>query len=658
MYKNTWKNYLSGLYRRIWWFDVIYPFILSASLFTGLTYLIYHGEKHRSISGKVELNFIEFSLRAASPRPIVNSNEVVTVTLKDFDLKYLEYYSHRGYRDVSIQEYAKLIANLLKHGANYIVISWIHGQKDIPYERYLPLLKVLKNKPKNSKIVFAVQPFVKDYIPKELGVYAEVMEADPCQRGIQTVCIYQSHWEDWIIQEIVRDVWTAKSESRERQVISQNLPRIFPSYLLYFNNVYEFQDFSYTEINDIWFPEAYFKDKKIFMGNGLIQNRLGDYVALGRVGTTLTRKDQDPPSIVGTPYHKYWAQIAQLFIDDALIAVIPSWLSFSIAIIFAITITLCLAYLGGPASLAAYLCVAILAPLFNAILIRFFHLYMPIFDTIFAGLSTFIIVTFAKLSLESFRHWQLHLQQKENEEIADIKGNFISLVSHNLNTPVAKMQGILDILLKLPMKNRVSVDLERASRLVARIQLSIRAVLVATAVEDGKLNYQPMNIDAIMREFKSIMLSPLKRLGFSISMELESESEDLSKIPLRFDKRSLVGTIGSLIVLLFPHDDRPVTVSLNLRIDEHLEGDDMIEILICELNCLDNWFSPIISTYLKGKEQHEASHRLLLGATLLEDVSANLVKQLVGAHKGSIHLLEDPVKNSGKILLKLLPEPK
>ena len=169
----------------------------------------------------------------------MNSNEVVTVTLKDFDLKYLEHYSHRGYRDVSIAEYARLISSLLKHGANYIVISWIHGQKDIPYERYQPLLEVLKNKPKDRKIVFAVQPFVKDYIPKELGVYAEVMEADPCQRGIQTVCIYQSHWEDWIIQEIVRDVWQAKSEQREKQVISQNLPRIFPSYLLYFNNVYE-----------------------------------------------------------------------------------------------------------------------------------------------------------------------------------------------------------------------------------------------------------------------------------------------------------------------------------------------------------------------------------------------------------------------------------
>ena len=653
---NNMKNYLSGLYRKVWWFDVIYPFILSASLFSGLTYLIYHGEKHRSISGKVELNFIEFSLRAASPRPIVNSHEVVTVTLKDFDLKYLEHYSHRGYRDVTISEYARLISNLLKHGANYIVISWIHGQKDIPYERYLPLLNVLKEKPKDRKIVFAVQPFVKDYIPKELGIYAEVMEADPCQRGIQTVCIYQAHWEDWVIQEIVRDVWSARSEQREKQVISQNLPRIFPSYLLYFNNVYEFQDFSYTELNDIWFPEDYFRDKKIFLGNGLIQSRLGDYVALGRVGTTLTRKDKDPPSIVGTPYHKYWAQIAQLFIDDALITVIPSWLSFSIAIIFAIIITLCLAYLGGPASLAAYLCVAILAPLFNALLIRFFHLYIPIFDTIFAGLSTFIIVTFAKLSLESFRHWQLHIRQKENEEIADIKGNFISLVSHNLNTPVAKMQGILDILLKLPLDKAIGLDLDRSSRLVARIQLSIRAVLVATAIEDGKLNHEPMTLDAIMREFKSLMFSPLKRLGFTIDINLDSDVEELSQFPLRFDKRSLVGTIGSLIVLLFPHDDRPVSVSLRLWIDEFVESNETSELFVCELRCLDKWFSPIISSYLKGKEKQEASHRLLLGATLLEDVSANLVMQVIHTYKGDLRLVQEG--SGGKILLYLRPQVK
>lgn len=648
--KSKIKNAIFSWYLKIWWLDVLYPFVLSAALFSGLTYLIYHGEKHRSISGQVESHFLYFSLRAASPRPLKVKNKVVTVSLREFDLKYLDFYEHRGYRDVTLQEYAKIIETLLQKGARYIVLNWMHGQKEAP--DYTPLVQVLKSAPKDAKVVFGVQPKLQDYIPGELRKYAVVVESDPCALDVQVMCIYQSHWEDWIIQEVVRDTWSDKSIILEKQVISKNLPRIFPSYILYLNNVYDFQEFSYTEINDIWFSDDYFKDKAVFMGNSLVQKRLGDYVQLGRVGTSLTARDKDPRS-VGTPYHQFWAQIAQLFIDNSLVTVIPEWLSFSLAIVLAIVITLILAYLGAPAALGLYLSVAILAPLLNALLIRFFYLYIPIFDTIYAGLSTFILVTFSRLSLESFRQWRLSFQSKEDQEVADVKGNFISLVSHNLNTPVAKMQGMLDVLSQLPVKSEIKKELIRAGALVAKIQLCIRNVLVATAIEDKRLNHEPMNLFAIQKEFLSLMMPPLKKMGIKVDLKLPSSHEQLAHIPLHFDKRALATAIGSL-TLLFSEGrvDDSDKILLTLEVLEYQTKDQsgIRECLVCALSSTGPGISEVIREYLL-KPVSRDNHRNLLGASLLEDVSSHLIKRIVKTYNGELIIPSEKDKKEIKITL-------
>ena len=651
----SWYSRFLNWYHKIWWLDVLYPFVLSAGLFSGLTYLIYHGEKHRSISGQAESHFLYFSLRAASPRPVKVRNKVVTVSLQEFDLQYLNYYEHRGFRDVTMEEYARLVEALLKKGAKYIVLNWMQSGKDIP--DYKPLTDVLKRAPLNSKIVFAVDPKIQGYIPADLRKYGVVLESDPCALDVQVMCIYQSHWEDWVIQEVVRDTWKNKTQDRERSVISRNLPRIFASYILYLNNGYDFQEYSYTEINDIWLSEQYFSDKFVFVGNSLVQKRLGDYVQLGRVGTSLTSRDKDP-RIIGTPYHQFWAQIAQLFIDDSLVTVVPEWMSFSLAIIFAIVITLCLAYLGAPAALGLYLTIAILAPLLNAILIRFFYLYLPIFDTIYAGLSTFILVTFSRLSLESFRHWRLNLQSLEDEEIADVKSNFLSLVSHNLNTPVAKMQGMLDILTQLSPGRNLGDAITRAASLLAEIQLSIKIVLVTTAIEDLSLKHEPMNLSAMRREFQASLLPPLRRMGVIVDFKTPPHDDQNSMIPLHFDKRVLSTALGAMVLLCFEHGTcatGEVCIALCISENKRSISDDTEADLILEVSCRGK-------KQVDSREEHALQSKLSVGRirskrdqSLLNEVSASLLKKTVLVYRGKLNYQEHT--GAIKVNAELTPSP-
>ncbi|MCB9228551.1 MAG: HAMP domain-containing histidine kinase [Deltaproteobacteria bacterium] len=642
----------SRWYLNIWWLDVLYPLVLSGVLFSGLTYFIYHGEKHRSISGKAESQLLYFSVRAASPRIVRVPDRVLTVSLQESDLRSVDSYEYHGFRDVTMPEYARLIQKILDSGGRYIVVNWMHSQKRIP--DYQPLVHVLKNAPEGSKIIFAVPPKLQDFVPEDLFRYSVILESDPCAMDVQVMCVYQSHWEGWVIQEIVRDSWQSRTVMRERQVISKNLPRIFSGYILYLNKESDFKDYSYSEIlaaENI--SDKTFRHKMIFIGNSLIQDRLGDYVQLGRVGTSMTERDSDP-RVAGTPFHQFWAQIAQLFIDDALVTVVPEWLSFSLALIFAIIITLCLACSGVPVALGVYLSIAVLAPLVNALLIHFFYLYIPVFDTIYAGLSTFILVTFFRLSVESFRQWRLDCQSQEDEEIADIKSNFISLVSHNLNTPVAKMQGMLDILGQLPLLPELSADIQRAGSLVAGIQLCIRHVLVMTAIEDRRMNHEPMSIMGIRKEFQSYMNPPLRKFGIHVRMkELRSDSMD-ELIPLHFDRRVLMAVIGSMVLFSVKSErTQSAEVELSFEIKDQVPAfsENGRSRMALWISCEGQWVDPHILAFLSSVQDGDLL-QMNPDSGLLEDISSRFLKQALEIYRGKIscqHLSDQRVLLSSEL---------
>ncbi|GAG95417.1 unnamed protein product, partial [marine sediment metagenome] len=148
------------------------------------------------------------------------------------------------------------------------------------------------------------------------------------------------------------------------------------------------------------------------------------------------------------------------------------------------------------------------------------------FDAIYAGLTTFLFAAFGKLSYQNFQRWRLEEAEKTFELTADLKRNFISLISHNLNTPIARMQGLVDVLLAKTADQAIHEDLSSAGQLVARLQVGIRSVLVSTAVEDRSLNNVPMTLKTFEGEFLNVVGSFLEKLGRSVVFEYGDCEED------------------------------------------------------------------------------------------------------------------------------------
>ncbi len=75
-------------------------------------------------------------------------------------------------------------------------------------------------------------------------------------------------------------------------------------------------------------------------------------------------------------------------------------------------------------------------------------LYLSVANDVLAILATYIVFIGYKMSVQEVLQWQTLRQTQVLREVDRIKTNFLSLFSHDLKTPIAKIQGIIELLLR------------------------------------------------------------------------------------------------------------------------------------------------------------------------------------------------------------------
>lgn len=567
------------------------------------------------MSSQIDTQILHWSLWLAGPRKIEKPSSIITVSLNENDFRQLSQLHIRDHQETSINNYYYLIDQLLKLGAKTIFVHWQADAfpKETNYNLFLNLHYKAKQMGKN--IYWAIHPPLIKNLPTDFRQEAFILEADPCESYIQIMCVFDNKWTNWIMQIIPTLYWqeAKQDENNFFPVLSTNLAPESPAYLLHYNSINDFQDFSFESIiHPTKSTARHVADKIVFVGNDLIQGQDGmtKTVDIGRVKTVSTPYNS-PTRRTGIPLHKFWAQHAQMFIDNALIGIAPFETSLTLAMLLASLILFLLYSYGAMNSLSSILFFACTVPFLNILAIRFFNIYLPIFDCLFAGLSAFVLGTFAKLSLESFHQWRLRISQKSELELLAAKDNFISLLSHNLNTPIAKMHGILSAIEGSCQKEPLRNDVIEAQRLVTTIQMVVRSVLVTTSLEEHALNNEVLTLESLEQIFRESILKPLSRIGIEVDIVLLDD--ELVGLPFRFDKRALSVGLSSLLISL-AHKDRKNQFQVHFSIEQG--GDDKI-LLITTVSNSDPFCSE--------KAQ-----------SLLEEVANGVLTSLLKAYNGKI----------------------
>lgn len=208
----------------------------------------------------------------------------------------------------------------------------------------------------------------------------------------------------------------------------------------------------------------------------------------------------------------YWLQV---FITGVLVLLFASFLTqFPI-------------WLSGIVLMGSLLCYFVI----SLILLDQSRYSLPLAAPILALLLCYFLGMTDQLERREKRQWSLERETEFLREIDDLKNHFLSLVSHDLKTPIARIQSLLEQLIfsnsapnseqKLsPEQNHL---VEKAMRANSQLQRSIGTLLLLNRIESRDFQIQRNPTD--MKELIENALSSPKELaqerGINIVTELE-----------------------------------------------------------------------------------------------------------------------------------------
>ncbi len=156
-----------------------------------------------------------------------------------------------------------------------------------------------------------------------------------------------------------------------------------------------------------------------------------------------------------------------------------------------------------------------------------FSLWIPAAGPIVQIAVTYIVFLSHQVAANESRTWRLEQNRKASEELEQLKTNFVSMMSHDLKTPIAKIQAICDRLLTHPTGTReredLTEDLKNLRRSSDDLHRYIQSILQVTKIEarDFSIQREPLDLnDAIERVTQR--LAPLAHeKGLKLELKLE-----------------------------------------------------------------------------------------------------------------------------------------
>ncbi|EQC51062.1 ATP-binding protein [Bacteriovorax sp. DB6_IX] len=285
-------------------------------------------------------------------------------------------------------------------------------------------------------------------------------------------------------------------------------------------------------------PRGFFNDKIILIGPSYVSN-VNDYVLtpFNKVETTASKMSVH-------------AQIIQALIQNKTVKQVPFTISNIIALVVALFLSMVISRIQPAKGLMITIGTIISTIVLAYILFVAFGLWLyvtHILLTIF--IVYYIWVPFRAIG-EYQRRYAIQEETKLLKRVENLKQNFISLMSHDLKTPVAKIAGVADIMIQ---KNRGKVEPGVIDGLKSIIDSTrelndfITSILDLTKVESRKLT-----LTMSSKDVNKLVEDVVKDLSYEARQsQIEINTELGPLFPIEMDitliKRVLSNLIGNAI---------------------------------------------------------------------------------------------------------------
>ncbi|MGZ3770161.1 MAG: ATP-binding protein [Bdellovibrio sp.] len=268
-------------------------------------------------------------------------------------------------------------------------------------------------------------------------------------------------------------------------------------------------------------------------------NRFKDKIIL--IGTDLER---DEAEYIFSPYSRqvnamtlieHHANIIDTLIENSSpirVSKYFSWVLVFLASVLTTHIVLTMKPTQGLLILGATLAVFILV---CSLAFWLFGLWLPLAAPLLTLLLCYYFFIPYRLIVENRRSWEYYQKNKLLSQVEELKTNFISMMSHDLKTPIARIQGMTDVILTdanhLSHQQRDAVDTIKHSS--DDLLKFINAILNYGKIESQgvQLNLKSKDVNTLLQEVirKHEFLAKVKRI------QIVSELEPMFPIPVDSD---------------------------------------------------------------------------------------------------------------------------
>jgi two-component system, OmpR family, phosphate regulon sensor histidine kinase PhoR len=253
------------------------------------------------------------------------------------------------------------------------------------------------------------------------------------------------------------------------------------------------------------------------------------------------------------------------------------------------------------------------------------HVWIPVLAPLLQLVATYIIFLSYRLTLNEQRTWRLEQEQRYLSEIEQLKTNFVSMMSHDLKTPIAKIQAICDRLLATHPESTLVLDLKSLRRSSDDLHRYIQSILQVTKVEakDFKISKEVTDINEDIER----VISRVSTLAHEKNIRLESNLEPMFSIEA--DTTLIQEVILNLIENAIKYTPEGGRVTVTSR-----ERDDNVEVIVEDTGpgIAASEQKEIWGKFIRGRSQQDATKTTGTGLGLY------LVKYFIELHGGKVYL--------------------
>ncbi|MCC6278357.1 MAG: CHASE2 domain-containing protein [Oligoflexia bacterium] len=290
---------------------------------------------------------------------------------------------------------------------------------------------------------------------------------------------------------------------------------------------------SFGDVKEGRFPKGTFTDRIVIIGHDT-QMDTDDYI--------MTPYSRQPLSMSRLEAQ---AQIFENLVQNVGIIKSPDLANLTITIVVA-CVTVIIVWTGTPiqgilallGQAISVIGLAYILQAFGGIWISLIHPLLAIF------VSYYFFIPY-RLIVENRKSWEFQQRNTLLEQVEELKSNFMSMMSHDLKTPIARIQGMAE----LALRSETKLDSQQKEALKSIMKSSDElGQFVGSILDLSRIESKEVKLNKSSRDINSIVKEVIKKYEFnakSKNIKIKSELEPLFSI--KFDVDLMRQVIGNLV---------------------------------------------------------------------------------------------------------------